>query len=62
MHGGLFKEDGVTLKDIREIDRNRQPPDEGLMCDLLWSDPKMLVSVDLRSTPTVCSVMWFVGV
>lgn len=29
MHGGLFSEDGVTLDDLRKIDRNRQPPDSG---------------------------------
>lgn len=29
MHGGLFSKDGVTLDDIRNIDRNRQPPEEG---------------------------------
>ncbi|XP_033832354.1 serine/threonine-protein phosphatase 5 [Periophthalmus magnuspinnatus] len=40
MHGGLFSEDGVTLENIRKIDRNRQPPDSGPMCDLLWSDPQ----------------------
>ncbi|KAK0182074.1 hypothetical protein PV327_000245 [Microctonus hyperodae] len=40
MHGGLFSRDGVTLNEIREIDRNRQPPDEGIMCELLWSDPQ----------------------
>lgn len=40
MHGGLFSKDDVTLEQIREIDRNRQPPDEGLMCELLWSDPQ----------------------
>jgi len=39
LHGGLFSEDGVTLDDIRKIDRNRQPPESGIMCDLLWSDP-----------------------
>lgn len=39
MHGGLFSRDAVTLDDIRGIDRVRQPPDEGLMCDILWSDP-----------------------
>jgi len=39
MHGGLFSSDDVTLEDIRSIDRNRQPPDEGLMCEILWSDP-----------------------
>ena len=39
MHGGLFNKDDVTLDDIRKVDRVRQPPEEGLMCDLLWSDP-----------------------
>ncbi|KAK3604593.1 hypothetical protein CHS0354_027447 [Potamilus streckersoni] len=40
MHGGLFKDDNVTLDDIRKIDRHRQPPEEGVMCELLWSDPQ----------------------
>ncbi|KAG8223861.1 hypothetical protein J437_LFUL005424 [Ladona fulva] len=40
MHGGLFSRDDVTLDEIREIDRNRQPPEEGVMCELLWSDPQ----------------------
>lgn len=40
MHGGLFSRDDVTLDDIRQIDRNRQPPEDGLMCELLWSDPQ----------------------
>lgn len=40
MHGGLFSKDDVTLNDIKSIDRKRQPPDEGLMCDILWSDPQ----------------------
>ena len=29
MHGGLFSRDDVTIDDLRKIDRNRQPPDEG---------------------------------
>uniref|UniRef100_H2Z6Q4 Serine/threonine-protein phosphatase n=1 Tax=Ciona savignyi TaxID=51511 RepID=H2Z6Q4_CIOSA len=41
MHGGLMEQDNVTLEDLRSIDRNRQPPESGLMCDLLWSDPQM---------------------
>ena len=40
MHGGLFSQNNVSLADIRVIDRNRQPPDEGIMCELLWSDPQ----------------------
>ena len=39
VHGGLFSRDGVTLADLRAIDRFREPPEEGLMCELLWSDP-----------------------
>ena len=39
MHGGLFSKDGVTLDDIRKVDRMREPPDAGIMCELLWSDP-----------------------
>jgi|UniRef100_A0A7S4FNT6 serine/threonine-protein phosphatase 5 len=39
VHGGLFSKDGVTLDDIRKINRNRDIPDEGLMCEMLWSDP-----------------------
>jgi len=40
LHGGLFSKPGVTLEDIRKVNRVRQPPDEGLMCEMLWSDPQ----------------------
>jgi len=40
VHGGLFKQDGVLLKDIEKINRNRDIPDEGLMTDILWADPQ----------------------
>ena len=39
VHGGLFSRPDVTLDDLRRIDRNREPPEEGDMCDILWSDP-----------------------
>ncbi|BFI24353.1 serine/threonine-protein phosphatase 5 [Marchantia polymorpha subsp. ruderalis] len=39
VHGGLFSSDGVKLSDIRAINRFREPPDEGLMSEILWSDP-----------------------
>nr|AVR59256.1 CNA2 [Ganoderma lucidum] len=38
IHGGLSPELN-TLDDIRNIDRFREPPTQGLMCDILWSDP-----------------------
>ncbi|EKX73088.1 serine/threonine protein phosphatase PP5, putative [Theileria equi strain WA] len=40
IHGGLFGTEDVTLDDLRRIDRFREPPDSGLMTDMLWSDPK----------------------
>jgi len=43
MHGGLFSRDDVTLADIRATERNKQPPEEGIMCELLWSDPQPML-------------------
>eukprot|EP00696_Hemimastix_kukwesjijk_P014027 gnl/Hemi2/27930_TR9221_c0_g1_i1.p1 gnl/Hemi2/27930_TR9221_c0_g1~~gnl/Hemi2/27930_TR9221_c0_g1_i1.p1 ORF type:complete len:518 (+),score=167.49 gnl/Hemi2/27930_TR9221_c0_g1_i1:95-1555(+) len=40
LHGGLFSRDGVKLEELRSIDRFREPPDSGLMCEMLWSDPQ----------------------
>ncbi|KAG5177330.1 serine/threonine-protein phosphatase 5 [Tribonema minus] len=40
VHGGLPSTDGVTLDDTEGIDRNREPPESGLMSDLMWSDPQ----------------------
>jgi serine/threonine-protein phosphatase 5 len=39
-HGGLFSRDSVALSEIRAIERNCEPPDDGLMTELLWSDPQ----------------------
>ncbi|TIA77829.1 hypothetical protein E3P98_04075 [Wallemia ichthyophaga] len=38
IHGGLSPELN-TLDDLRRIDRFREPPTHGLMCDILWADP-----------------------
>lgn len=36
-HGGLFSKDGITLDEIRKINRiGRQPGTEGLMCTFLF--------------------------
>ncbi|XP_063628109.1 serine/threonine-protein phosphatase 5 [Cydia splendana] len=43
MHGGLFSKDDITLDDIRRVDRNKQPPEDGIMCELLWSDPQPML-------------------
>lgn len=39
LHGGLPSRDGVKLDELKKIDRFREPPDEGLMTDVLWADP-----------------------
>ena len=39
VHGGLFAKDGIKLEDIQKENRRREPPDEGIMCESLWSDP-----------------------
>jgi serine/threonine-protein phosphatase PP1 catalytic subunit len=43
MHGGISPE----LDDIKKINNIKRPldiPDEGIMCDILWSDPEKLIS------------------
>lgn len=38
VHGGLPSNDETTLDEIRKIHRFCEPPEKGLMADLLWSD------------------------
>ncbi|CAM9197577.1 unnamed protein product [Chrysoparadoxa australica] len=40
VHGGLPSADNVSLEQIAKVDRFREPPDSGLMSDLMWSDPQ----------------------
>lgn len=47
VHGGISP-DLRNIDDINAIDRFIEPPLEGLLCDLLWSDPAK--DVDSRST------------
>jgi len=39
IHGGLFSEEGVTLDELKQINRFIDVPSEGLMNEILWSDP-----------------------
>lgn len=38
LHGGISPE-LKSLEDIKKIDRFKEPPRSGLVCDILWSDP-----------------------
>jgi len=38
VHGGISP-DLKTIEDIKKIDRFKEPPRQGLFCDLLWCDP-----------------------
>jgi len=42
VHGGLFSKDETTLEEVRKISRHCEPPDEGPMTEMLWSDPGSL--------------------
>ena len=42
INGGLFSSDDITLNDIRNINRFIEVPVEGIMCELLWSDPTII--------------------
>ena len=39
IHGGLFSKDRVTLYELKQINRFIDVPPEGLMNEILWSDP-----------------------
>lgn len=39
VHGGLSPS-LYSIDHIRDIDRKQEPPHDGAMCDLLWSDPE----------------------
>jgi len=49
IHGGLIP-DIKTVEDIAKINRFREPPPSGPMCDLLWADPMEEFSPDIEET------------
>jgi serine/threonine-protein phosphatase 2B catalytic subunit len=38
VHGGISPQ-LLSLNDVNKLNRDREPPSHGLMCDLLWADP-----------------------
>lgn len=43
-HGGLSP-DLQSMEQIRRIMRPTDVPDQGLLCDLLWSDPDKVITI-----------------
>ena len=39
IHGGLFSKEGVTIDELKRMDRCIDVPETGIMTELLWSDP-----------------------
>ncbi|KAI7844809.1 hypothetical protein COHA_001689 [Chlorella ohadii] len=39
VHGGPPVSCNATLDELRKLDRNREPPEDGPMCEMLWNDP-----------------------
>jgi len=58
VHGGLSPH-LTKLKDITQADRFHEPPLQGLMCDLLWSDPTDEEGGDDWRENQVRSCAWF---
>jgi len=55
LHGGLSK--GLeSLDQIRNLNRIQEVPHEGLMCDLLWSDPDEVI--DFQPSPRGAGYVW----
>ena len=48
MHGGLSPE-LVTVSQLQQITRPTEVPEDGLLCDLLWSDPEKAKAVGERT-------------
>ena len=56
MHGGLSK-DMKNLREIEAIQRPCKVPDQGVLCDLLWSDPEAF-DVESASKFNVITKEW----
>ena len=41
VHGGIPTCAGGDLAALRKLNRTREPPDEGPMCECLWNDPQL---------------------
>ena len=54
-HGGLSPQ-AMELKDIQSIDRVKEIPHEGILCDTMWSDPGHVKEWNI--SPRGCGYVW----
>ncbi|KAJ4452565.1 putative Serine/threonine-protein phosphatase 5 [Paratrimastix pyriformis] len=58
VHGGLFNREGVTLQELNRMNRVTEPgeePGEGLLAQMLWSDPTDMYGRHSSLRPFGCS-------
>jgi serine/threonine-protein phosphatase PP1 catalytic subunit len=61
VHGGLSP-NLASLEDIAKLDRPLEVPEEGLVCDLMWSDPDPDLSEDFGENERGASVTFGIEV
>lgn len=54
-HGGLYSKDGVTIDDLQKPNRFREIPEDGLLCESLWSDPQPMRGRGVSKRGVGCS-------
>merc|ERR1712110_1404220 len=55
VHGGLPRQDGVTIADLREIKCDSEPRERTILSDLLWPAPRIISVWHRRPATWVCS-------
>lgn len=40
VHGGLYSDDNITIEDLQKVNRFREIPESGPICESLWADPQ----------------------
>ena len=54
-HGGLYSRDNVTIEELQRPNRFREIPEEGLLCESLWSDPQPMLGRGISKRGVGCS-------
>lgn len=58
VHGGPPVACNASLDEVRKLDRNREPPEDGPMCEMLWNDPQDAPGMTPNKVGVVFMVCW----